>query len=288
MVWLLTLALCLSLCACGKKKNAAAGTTPDGTKPTAGQQENKPTGTTPANTETTQPTQGAEATQPTQGAEATEPTTPAPTKPAPTTPAPTTPAHTHSWKAATCTAPKTCACGATEGSPIAHTLTAKCTMCGKENTGFVEVANKSWAFMTEENGRITDGYYSFYSEGNETGVNVAYDFFLRIEKFAQEYEMTVDQVRAEYAPMDMIKTVNGIECVYDGWGMDNSSDRRYKEENGKVTVEFLSLDWDDNDQKVWTVVHTVVLTRTGLAELTITASDYNPTPVGLKLTPKAN
>ena len=278
IVWLLMLTLCLSLCACGEKQDAAAGTNPGATEPTAGQQENKPTGTTPANTENTQPTQGDEATQPTQGGEATQPTTPAST----------TPAHTHSWNAATCTAPKTCDCGATEGSPIAHSLTAKCTMCGKENAGFVEVANHSWAFFKEENGRFTDGYYSFYSEGGETGVNIGYSFYKRIEQFAQEYNMTVEQVRAEYTPMEMIKTINGVECIYDGWGMDNSSDRRYKEEDGKVTVEFLSLDWDDYDKEVWTVVHTVVLTRTGLAELTITASDYSSTPVGLKLTPKAN
>ena len=281
IVWLLALTLCLTLCACGDKQDSAAGTNPGTTAPTAGQQENKPTGTTPENTQNTVTT------EPTQGGEATAPSAPG-EDPKPTAPAPTTPAHTHSWKAATCTAPKTCSCGATEGAPIAHSLTAKCTMCGKDNAGFVEVANHSWAFMMEKDGRITDGEYTFYSEGGETGVNVGYSFFKKIEQFAQEYNMTVEQVRAEYAPMEMIKTINGMECVYDGWGMDNASDRRYKEENGKVTVEFLSLDWDNYDKEVWTVVHTVVLTRTGLAELTITSSDYTPTPVGLKLTAKAN
>ncbi len=40
----------------------------------------------------------------------------------------------HSWKAATCTAPKTCTrCGATTGSALGHTDTPKCTRCGRNN-----------------------------------------------------------------------------------------------------------------------------------------------------------
>ncbi len=55
------------------------------------------------------------------------------------TEAPTDPpvSHTHSWNAATCTAPKTCACGATEGSANGHSWNAAtctapktCKTCG--------------------------------------------------------------------------------------------------------------------------------------------------------------
>ena len=50
---------------------------------------------------------------------------------------PTKPSHQHSFKAATCTAPKTCSCGATEGSKLGHNWSAatcttakKCSVCG--------------------------------------------------------------------------------------------------------------------------------------------------------------
>ena len=73
--------------------------------------------TTPTNETTTTPT--------------TEPTT------APTTAPTTEPPHTHSFSAATCTAPKTCSCGATEGEANGHNWKDAtcsdpkiCTVCG--------------------------------------------------------------------------------------------------------------------------------------------------------------
>lgn len=69
-------------------------------------------------------------TAPTSGTPTTEPTT------APTTAPTTEPPHTHSFSAATCTAPKTCSCGATEGEPNGHnwkdancTTPKSCTSC---------------------------------------------------------------------------------------------------------------------------------------------------------------
>ena len=64
----------------------------------------------------------------------TEPTTAPTTEP---TTAPTTePPHTHSFNSATCTTPKTCSCGATEGEPNGHnwkdancTTPKSCTSC---------------------------------------------------------------------------------------------------------------------------------------------------------------
>ena len=72
------------------------------------------------------------------------PTQPVPTQPAPTQPAPTQPpvtnAHTHSYKSATCTEPKTCSCGATSGNALGHnwsnatcTSPQKCSRCGTTN-----------------------------------------------------------------------------------------------------------------------------------------------------------
>lgn len=62
--------------------------------------------------------------------------TPTPTPASTSTPTPM-PLHTHSFRAATCTTPKTCVCGATEGQAIGHTWKdatctepKTCTVCG--------------------------------------------------------------------------------------------------------------------------------------------------------------
>ena len=119
----LALVMVLSLCACGNKDSA------DGTKPS----ETPTTGSTQA------PTEGkTDATQPSGENNA---TTPAPTDPQPSEPpapsappAPTT--CSHSWKAATCTVPKTCTkCNVTEGNALGHSYEdGSCKTCGAEDT----------------------------------------------------------------------------------------------------------------------------------------------------------
>lgn len=118
----LALVMVLSLCACGNKDSA------DGTKPS----ETPTTGSTQA------PTEGkTDATQPSGENNA---TTPAPTDPQPSEPpapsappAPTT--CSHSWKAATCTVPKTCTkCNVTEGNALGHSYEGgSCKNCGAED-----------------------------------------------------------------------------------------------------------------------------------------------------------
>lgn len=50
-----------------------------------------------------------------------------------------TDSHTHSFKAATCTAPKTCSCGATEGSALGHAYKdGKCSRCGTADPNAVK------------------------------------------------------------------------------------------------------------------------------------------------------
>lgn len=144
---LLALVLCLSLCACkgGTDDTATTGAT------TAA--------TTEGSTETTEsvvdPT--AEATvDPT--ADATESTV------APTTPAPTQCSHT--YKDATCSAPKTCSkCGATEGNAAGHswndaTCTAPktCKKCGATNGEVIAHQTGDW---------ITDKLPTCNSEGSQ-------------------------------------------------------------------------------------------------------------------------
>ena len=76
--------------------------------------------------------------EPEQEAETEAFTEPATQEPAEsTTEATTEPAHTHSFSPATCTTPKTCECGATEGEEMGHswkeanyTEAAACTACG--------------------------------------------------------------------------------------------------------------------------------------------------------------
>lgn len=92
------------------------------------------TTTTEASTDST-----VESTSETTAASTTEPTT-----------APTTePPHTHSFSSATCTAPKTCSCGATEGKANGHnwkdatyTSPKTCTDCGTTEGTPLDVPGK--------------------------------------------------------------------------------------------------------------------------------------------------
>ena len=81
----------------------------------------------------------------------TTPTTESSTTPTiePTTAPTTEPPHTHSFSAATCTAPKTCSCGATQGTANGHnwqnatyTSPKTCTICGITEGKPLDVPNK--------------------------------------------------------------------------------------------------------------------------------------------------
>lgn len=187
----------------------------------------------------------------------------------------------HDWKDATCLAPKTCSkCAATEGSAAEHTLTAVCATCGQNNEGFVEVANHSWGYIEIEDGHRSEVTYSFLEES----MDVSYTRYVTLEKMAEETESDIETLRKEYTEYEMIEVIDDVEYVYNGWGMDNWSARKYTEENGVITIQFLSLNWNEADEEVWTVAKTAILTRTGLAELTVTGGDY--CEIGVKLTAK--
>ena len=102
--------------------------------------------TTASTTESTTTPTAESATEPTIPP-TTEPTTAPTTKP---TTAPTTePPHTHSFSSATCTAPKTCSCGATEGEANGHnwkdatyTSPKTCTVCGTTEGTPLDVPGK--------------------------------------------------------------------------------------------------------------------------------------------------
>ena len=186
----------------------------------------------------------------------------------------------HNWSEATCAAPKTCSiCGATEGNPAEHTLTAVCTVCGNTNAEYVELANKTWGYTDKDGSTIEIAQYSFY----EGSLEIGYTNYKTLEKIAEDRNEDIAAIREEYTQYGMLKVIDGVEYGYNGWGMDNWSARKYTEENGVVTILFLSLDWDDNDEEVWTTKRTAILTRTGFREYTVTGGDY--CKIGLKLTP---
>ena len=275
----LVLVLLLTLCACGK-----GGDQTDATGGTTGESVNDQT------EGATQGTSGNEGTTATTGdtndeTGATEPAGTTATEPAGTTatePAPTTCSHTFSE--ATCAAPKTCTkCGVTEGGKGDHTLTATCTVCGQVNEGYCPLSSRYWNYEVAEGDDITYSSYYFFTDGVNVNVEVFYSFYKTLKAAAAEQNTTEEALREEYAPMEMIEIINGVEYVYNGWGMDNWSRRRYTEENGVITVTFESLDWGDNDEEIWTVMETVVMHRTGLDELTVISSTHRETPVGLKL-----
>ena len=67
----------------------------------------------------------------------TEPVTTPATEPA--TQPPTEPPHTHSYSAATCTQPRTCSCGATDGEPLGHSYAnGTCSHCGASDPDYNE------------------------------------------------------------------------------------------------------------------------------------------------------
>ena len=115
---------------------ASTDSTVESTSETTAASTTEPT-TEPTTAPTTEPT-----TAPT-----TEPTTAPTTEP---TTAPTTePPHTHSFSSATCTAPKTCSCGATEGEANGHnwkdasyTSPKTCTVCGATEGNPLDVPGK--------------------------------------------------------------------------------------------------------------------------------------------------
>lgn len=144
---LLAFVMLLSLCACGgddtqtkDPSTAPSQITTDSTQQT--------TGSTEGTTEATQAPTDEPTTAPTD--EPTTPPTQAPTE-APTTPPTTQPAVcSHSWKDATCSAPKTCSvCGTTTGSTAQHTYNAqgKCIYCETLNPVLVNKYEQAVAIV---------------------------------------------------------------------------------------------------------------------------------------------
>ena len=194
----------------------------------------------------------------------------------------------HVYAEATCTAPKTCTkCGATEGEPAGHTLTAICTACDHVNEGFRDLCGEfEWSFVDGKAGDedLDIHFYGFHQYEGQSFVNVAHERYTTLTALAADREMTVEAIRAEYKELedpDMIKTYFDTEYGYNGWGV-GFEQVTFVEDGYTVTLTAVEESWDADDNHN-IVEKTSVWTRTGLAEYTVTGGDY--IPVGSVLTP---
>lgn len=150
----IVLALAVSFFACGKDNEKPSTGEIVATNPT---QATNPTESTTAPTQTpTEAPTAAPTDAPTEAPTAaptaapTEAPTAAPT--AAPTEKPTEPPHTHSFSAATCTKPKTCECGATEGKATGHSFAnGKCTACGEADPNFCTYKNGGADYIIQTN-----------------------------------------------------------------------------------------------------------------------------------------
>ena len=244
---LLVLIMLLSLCACGNNDSQAAdsstGSSQVSTEGTGGTEDS--TGTTGATQAPTDAPTEAPTTPPTQ----------APTE------APTTPPATecsHSWKDATCTAPKTCTkCGATEGSTAKHNYSdGACTVCGAEDPN-VPFTGNVWVTKIVRTGSSEEGeVLSFYSLNPTDFQGYSHKEYYSNENYSFMYYGSI--------------THNG-KTYYDFW----------------MSSEINGIEWEDNGDTVKVVfaysepATELVLTRTGEEQFTVTSStDEENIPVG--------
>ena len=283
----LALILLLSLCACGQddtqttNPSSSSQVTTGNTEASTGNTENS-TDNTEASSEATQTPTDDSTTPPTTE----EPTTP-PTTEGPTTPPATQPAAcSHNWKAATCTAPKTCSkCGATEGSAAGHswsnaTCTAPktcakcgategnaaghsytngaCSVCGAADPNVPFAGNEWTAHIVRPSG------YADPEAGDVLSI-----YTLKPTGF-QGYTHKDYYSNENYGsgPFGNI-TYNG-KTYYDHWFSSNYNGITWEDNGDMVTVTFPYEE----------PVTELVLTRTGETQFTVTSSNRESIPVG--------
>ena len=224
---LLAVMMLLSLCACGSKDTA------EGTKPSDSAQT-----PTQGKTEDTKPS-GNDATEPKQTTPAES--KPAESKPAETQPAPTTPPCNHSFKDATCIAPKTCSkCGSTEGEALGHNfIGGSCIDCNAADPN-VPFTDHHWQLLALDGAKLYGISIDPYK-----GVG---DFMVSI--YAEDGMKDYGSVQHNGKTYYMSDFGGGAQIFY-------------QEERGVVTIEM-----EDNETMA---KGTLTLKRTGVDQFTITA-----------------
>ncbi len=141
------------------------------------------------------------------------------------------PTHTHSFSNATCTEPKKCSCGATEGSALGHNYqNGKCTRCSATDPNYVP----AYTSVSQKNGTWKAGvlgsdkcYYRIslivYGSTKQCGAEIG-------DPFSELPEDMQEEVRnsSDYA------VINGTEFYFgkgDGEGLTS-----FSESNNTVTL----------------------------------------------------
>lgn len=179
------------------------------------------------------------------------------TKPA-TTPATIATTCSHSYKDATCTAPKTCSkCGATEGNAAGHSYSnGTCTVCGAADPN-VPFENNSWAAYivkagTSEQGEVLSQYILSPTD---------FQGYTHKEYYSNESYFNVNNGSITY---------NG-KTYYDFWFSSEMNGITWEDNGNTVTVTFAYNE----------PIIELVLTRTGETQFTVTSSnDTANIPVG--------
>ncbi|MBQ2746507.1 MAG: hypothetical protein IJF35_02175 [Clostridia bacterium] len=186
-----------------------------------------------------------------------------------------TPSHTHSFSAATCTEPKKCSCGATDGKALGHNFVNRtCTRCLKveETKEFTLVGNKngSWGFEFANEQNYYRSSLIMYGDINNCWIKASVG-----DLFSTLPEDAWDEIRTS----DEYKKFNGKEYYVANGEMDKPAAISCVGTT-KVTIT------DKNGKKL-------TLTRTGEDTMTVASCDdgftvYGKVPTGTKLTFKAN
>ena len=166
--------------------------------------------------------------------------------------------HVHSYAPATCTEPKKCSCGATEGKALGHNYSnGVCTVCGAKDPNFVSytlVKNKTgiWNLKFLVGKTLYNINLTLYSSA-EYGLSTQYDIGSLFDELPEDMKANILK---NYK--DSIITYEGIQyCFLKGDGDNITS---LKEDGTTVTIT------DSRGAKL-------VLTRTAENTMTVKSSD---------------
>ncbi len=166
--------------------------------------------------------------------------------------------HKHSYSAATCTEPKKCSCGATEGKALGHKYSnGTCTVCGAKDPDFVSytsVKNKTGSWKTQflVGKELYDINLTLYSSA-EYGIGAGYNIGSLFDELPEDKK--ADLLKN---PEDSIITYEGIQY---GFVTGDGENLASLEEDG-TTVTLMDTDGAK-----------FVLTRTAENTMTVQSCD---------------
>ena len=161
------------------------------------------------------------------------------------------PAHTHSFSDATCTSPKKCSCGATEGKALGHDyIDEKCSRCGAVDATYKALTSGYWALDVVSGDRLYA--FSFVFSGEEPNASVGVGN--NMKNLPEEFQNDMLNNPEEYA--DSLYKV-GNETYYIGMG--DGTEITFKVDKNTVVITQAES------------TNTITMTRTAGDKYTITA-----------------